>query len=225
MKRIEPRIVGGLLLIAGGVLFLLQSLGLFKGGVDLLLGVLLGAGGVFFLYVFGLAPAQKWWAAIPGIILLDLAVLTLLDLVFPNLACAPRLGGLVLSCSDLAGAFFLAGLGLSFWVVYIANRAQWWAVIPGGVLFTLAAVAGLSSNFKGEATGGLFFIGLGATFLLVGLLPTPQGKMRWAFIPAAILLVMGFFLTVSLTPFINYAWALALIVFGGWLLVRSLRRN
>ena len=128
MHRIQPRVVGGLLLIAGGLLALLQTLGILTTGANLPLALLLGAGGVFFLYVFLTAPAQKWWAAIPGVIMLDLTALMVLGLVFPGMGCSARVGGLVFSCSDLAGTLFLAGIGLSFWVVYIANRAQWWAV-------------------------------------------------------------------------------------------------
>ncbi len=224
MPRLEPRIVGGVLLIAAGVLFLLQSLGFITQGVDVLLAVLMGVGGLFFMALFLLGPAQRWWAAIPGIILLDLTALTALELLFPGLGCSVPVGGLVLSCSNLAGAGFLAGIGLSFWVVYAANRNQWWAVIPGGVLLTLAAVAAVGSAGQGTATGGLFFLGLAATFMLVGVLPAPHGRMGWAFIPAGIFGVLGLALLLSRTALINYAWALALIGVGLFLFIRALRR-
>jgi hypothetical protein len=224
MNRIRPRTVGGLLLVAGGLLALLQTLGILPNGANLPLALLLGAGGVFFVYVLLTGPSQQWWAAIPGIILLDLTALMLLGMLFPEMGCSARIGGLVFSCSEFAGTLFLAGIGLSFWVVYIANRAQWWAVIPAGVLTTLAAVTLLSQHIPGSAAGGVFFVGLGLTFVLVGLLPSPQGKMGWAFIPAGILLVMGIFLIGALTALTNYVWALALIGVGIWLLLRALRR-
>ena len=146
-------------------------------------------------------------------------------MLYPEMGCSARVGGLVFSCSDIAGTLFLAGIGLSFWVVYIANRAQWWAVIPAGVLTTLSAVTLLSRQITGSAIGGVFFVGLGLTFVLVALLPSPQGKMGWAFIPAGILLVMGVFLIGALTALTNYVWALALIAVGVWLLFRALRRE
>jgi hypothetical protein len=225
MPRIETRVIAGGLLVALGVLLLLQTLGVFVGGVDLLLAVVFGAAGVLFLRVFASAPALKWWAALPGVMLIDLAALMVIGLASPSLACTPRLGGWVLSCSEIAGAIFLGGLGLSFWLVYVANRAQWWAVIPGGVLVTMAVVTLVSSNLNGAVGGGVFFLGLGATFLVVGLLPTRQERMAWAFIPAGILIAMGVFLIASLTALTGYVWALALIAVGGWLLVRALRRG
>jgi hypothetical protein len=224
MNRIQPRVVGGGLLIAGGLLALLQTLGILTTGANLPLAVVVGAGGVFFVYVLLTGPSQKWWAAIPGVILLDLMILMVLGMLYPEMGCRARVGGLVFSCSEFAGALFLGGIGLSFWVVYIANRAQWWAVIPAGVLTTLAAVTLLSQHVAGAAGGGIFFVGLGLTFVLVALLPSPQGKMGWAFIPAAIMLVMGIFLISALTALTNYVWALALIGVGVWLLLRALRR-
>jgi len=224
MPRIQLRVVGGWLLIAGGLLALLQTLGILTTGANLPLALLLGAGGVLFIYVLFTAPSQKWWAAIPGVILLDAAALVVLGLLFPEMGCSAHLGGLVFSCSDLAGTVFLAGIGLSFWVVYVANRAQWWAVIPAGVLTTLAAVTLVSRQVHGGVTGGVFLVGLGLTFVLVALLPSPQGKMGWAFIPAGLLLLMGVFLIGALSAFTNYVWALTLIGIGAWLLLRALRR-
>ena len=224
MHRIQPRVVGGWLLIAGGLVILLQTLGILASGANLPLAIVLGAGGVFFLYVLITAPSQQWWAGFPGVILLDLAALMVVGLVFPQMGCSARVGGLEFSCSDLSGTLFLAGIGLSFWVVYIASRAQWWTVIPAGVLTTLAAVTLVSRHVGGGAAGGVFFVGLGLTFVLVGLLPSPQGKMGWAFIPAGVLLVMGIFLIGALTALTNYVWALALMGAGAWLLLRALRR-
>ena len=98
------------------------------------------------------------------------------------------------------------------------------AVIPAGVLTTLSAVTLASRHVTGSAAGGVFFVGLGLTFLLVALLPSPQGKMWWAFIPAGILLAMGILLIGAFTGLTNYVWALALIGVGVWLLLRALRR-
>jgi len=224
MPRIQPRIVGGALLIALGVLILLQQLGIFSAGVNLLLAVVLAVAGVYFLGVFFSATSARWWAALPGVIFLDLAVLMVLGMVSPTLACTPSLGGWVLSCSQLAGVVFLGGLGLSFWAVYAASRAQWWAVIPAGVLTTLALVTLASSGPNGGLVGGVFFLGLAGTFLLVGLLPTPGQRMGWAFIPAAIFFALGVVLIAALTEFTGAVWGLALMALGVWLLLRARRR-
>ena len=68
-------------------------------------------------------------------------------------------------------------------------------------------------------------MGLGITFLLVALL----AKMKWAYIPAAVLLLLGFFLTFFLgTPFtgvMEYAWIGLLLVMGVVLVISALRSN
>ena len=103
------------------------------------------------------------------------------------------------------------------------DRDKWWAIIPGGVLVTLAAVAGLERGTDIQ-TGGIFFLGLGATFILVALAPNPHGQMRWAFIPAAVLLILGLLLFVGFHGH-HYIWPLSLISAGLFLLVRAFRRR
>ena len=209
MRRFETRVAWGILLIAGGVLFLLQNLGILGGGIALLWALLFGAAGVIFLYVF-LTDRANWWAVIPGFVLLSLAALIALDQL------APEVGG------TWGGALFLGGVGLGFWVIYFVNREHWWAVIPGGVLLTLALVAGLSSILEGTEVGGVFFLGLGLTFGLLSFLPTPQGRMKWALIPAAVLLVMGLLITAAFASALNYLWPVALILIGLYLIFRTL---
>ena len=207
MRRFEIRIIGGILLIAAGALFLLQNLGIFAVG-DYLWPFLFGAGGLVFLYVF-LTDRANWWAIIPGFTLLGLAAMIALD------QFAPQIG------ETWGGALFLGGIGLAFWVVYFTNREHWWAVIPGGVLLTIALVAGLSSILEGIETGGVFFLGLGLTFALLAFLPTPEGRMKWAFIPAGVLLVVGLLIATAAAAILNYLWPAALILAGLYLLFRT----
>ncbi|MEW5828921.1 MAG: hypothetical protein AB1846_08550, partial [Chloroflexota bacterium] len=96
------------------------------------------------------------------------------------------------------------------------DRERWWAIIPGGVLLTLGAVSALD-DLTGMETGGVFFIGLGLTFLLVAILPGPR-QMAWAFIPAAVLLVMGLLMGTPFFGLTEFVWPAALIV-GGILLI------
>jgi hypothetical protein len=201
-------VIGGILLVAAGILLLLQALGLLAGGLDLLWVLLFGAGGAVFVYVF-LVNRANWWAVIPGFVLLSLAALMAFDWL------APELGG------DWEGALFLGGIGLAFWVVYLASRENWWAVIPGGVLLTLALVVGLSSGLEGVEVGGVFFLGLGLTFGLLSLVRTPEGRMKWALIPAAVLLVMGLLITATATAVLKYVWPAALVLVGLYLIVRT----
>lgn len=208
MKLLESRNFWGVLLILGGVLFLLQSLGYLPGG-NLFFAALLAFGGFLFISAY-FNNRANWWALIPGIILGSLALTMLLDTLFAG--------------NSWSGAVFLGGIGLSFWAVYLTDRRNWWAIIPGGVMATLALVALIDSLTRDEfETGGIFFIGLGLTFALVGVLPSAYGQMRWAFIPATVLLIMGFLITAAATPATNFIWPAALIAGGALLLIRALR--
>jgi hypothetical protein len=124
----------------------------------------------------------------------------------------------------VTGPLFLASIGVGFALVYLATPQNWWAIIPAGVMTTLALVAGVDElRLVSFDTGGLFFIGLGVTFLVVGLLPAEHGAWtRWAFIPAAVLIVIGVLISTSFEPGIAYLWPAALIVGGLVLIGRTL---
>jgi hypothetical protein len=211
MKRLDVRAIGGILLIIVGILLLLQNLGVFEVIVALVWALLFAAGGLIFLYMFLTEHTRNWWAVIPGFALLGLAALILLDELFPRIGEA------------LGGAIFLGGVGLAFWVIYFIKREHWWAVIPGGVLFTLALVTVVSYVLGGGWAGGAFFVGLGLTFGLLYFLPTPQGRMKWALIPAAVLVVMGVLVTAATTGGLSCLGGAVLILVGLYLLFRMFR--
>lgn len=209
MKRLDVNAAWGVLLIALGVLFLLQSLGFLGEGIALLWALLFAAGGAVFLYVFLRNPAN-WWAVIPGFALLGLGVLITLGSTGSELV------------RTLGGALFMAGIGAAFGVIYLRNHEFWWAVIPAGVLFTLALVILLSSWVEGAAVGSVFFLGLAATFSLVWLLPNPKGRMTWALIPAAVLAVIGALTILASVELLRFLWPAALILVGVYFVYRAL---
>jgi hypothetical protein len=91
-------------------------------------------------------------------------------------------------------------------------------------MLTLALVAGLSQAVSGMSGGGLFFLGLGATFGLVYLLPTPEGRMKWALIPAAVLLIFGAVLAASEAAVLGFVGPAVLVLAGIYLVIRASRR-
>jgi hypothetical protein len=214
VKLLRSRILWGLLLIVMGVLFLVESLGfLALGGAW---SVLFFAAAIAFASVF-FDDREAWWAIIPAMTLFGLGALIVL--------------GTYLSPAypELGPAVFLGSIGLSFWIIYFAtHRRQWWAIIPGGVLLALAVSLLLEPFLVDDAFAGVFMLGMGLTFALVYLLPTREGRMGWALIPAAILGVIGVGLLLAAVGLpataLNLIWPLALIVIGGYLLLRSLRR-
>ena len=79
-----------------------------------------------FLVVF-LRNRDQWWALIPAYVLLAVGVMVgLLELgVLTDL---------------LVPAYVMFAIAIPFFVVYVRNTEQWWALIPGGIM----AVIGLS---------------------------------------------------------------------------------
>jgi hypothetical protein len=210
MKRFDVRAIGGILLIIVGILLLLENLGIFQPIVAVVWALIFAAGGAIFLYMF-LTDRTQWWAIIPGFALLGLGALIALDEFLPSVGDA------------LGAVIFLGGVGLAFWVIYFMNREHWWAIIPGGVMFTLALIAGLESVFQGAELGGLLFLGLGVTFGLLYLVPTPQGRLKWALIPAAVLLVMGVLITAAATGGLAFLAGATLILVGLYVILRMFR--
>jgi hypothetical protein len=206
MNKFDSRLLWGGLLIIGGALFLLQNLGVFALN-NFAWSILFGLAGLSFLYVV-IKDRRHWWAVIPGIILSYLAILILMDQLFP--AFSGRIGG----------ALFLAAMGISFWIVYFLNRTFWWAIIPGGVMITLAVVAASDQFFTGMETGGLFFLGLGLTFALVAWVPTPAGRLRWALIPAGVMTLMGILISFASSSSFRLVWPVVLILAGLYLFFR-----
>jgi hypothetical protein len=122
----------------------------------------------------------------------------------------------------LIGAIFLGLLGLSFWLIYITHRDNWWAIIPGGVLLTLAGVTLIPDN--SVLMGGAFFLGMAVTFGLVYILPKPAGKLKWALYPAGILFALGVLTTLGATDLLTYIWPVALLIAGGYVIYRAVRK-
>ncbi len=205
MKWPILRILWGLLLILAGVLFLLNSIGMITIG-EYQWAILLGIGGLAFLSVF-ISDRNQWWSLFPAFGLLVGALIIYLENAFPAIP------------GDIAGAVALGGIGLAFLLIFLSNFANWWALIPAGVLFSLSAVFLL-----GIESGGVFLIGLGLTFGVIGFIPTEQGRMRWAFIPAIVLIIIGLVVLIASFDLFALLWPLGLIA-GGLLIIYFVIRS
>jgi hypothetical protein len=192
-----------------GVLYFLENLGLLQVGGSVV-PLIFAFGGLSFLYVF-LTSHTSWWAIIPASALLGLAALIAWEQFGPD------------SAESWGPALFLAALSVSFWVVYLGNRDAWWATIPGGVLLTLALVVGLSPVLEGTTgVGGVFFLGLAATFLVLSLVSTSEGRLRWALIPAGVMSLLGLFLILAALGLAVYGGPALLMLVGAYFIARSL---
>jgi hypothetical protein len=106
--------------------------------------------------------------------------------------------------------------------VYLADRRNWWALIPAGVMLSLTLVVLSDNLFRGIDSGWVLFFGIGLTFAVIAALPGPRGQMSWAWIPSIIAFVIGGIILASSVNIFNYIWPLLLMVGGLVLILRTL---
>ncbi len=204
-------VIGGILLIAAGVIFLLTNLGVIQLPWEFLVGPLFGLGGIVFLLVF-ILNNKEWWALIPAFVLIAIGTIIFMDHSLSGFS--DQWGGLI----------FLGLLGCAFLLIYILHPQNWWSIIPAGVLVTLGGVS-LIPEENEWLIGGVFFIGLALTFGLVYILPKPAGKLKWALYPAGILLILGIASLLGVERLINFVGPFVLLAVGGYFVYRALRKG
>ncbi|MEA1977412.1 MAG: hypothetical protein U9N80_05885 [Chloroflexota bacterium] len=166
-------------LIWGGLLIIFGAVGLVESFTDLTPWAWVAILAVTGLGIFGvfLWDRSEWWPLIPAYVLW--AIAGLLALVELNV-----IDGIFLP------AYVLPAIALPFIVVYLRDRAQWWALIPAYVMITVAAMLLLSET-------ALLRDAFQATFVLTAIaLPFLVVYLRdrahwWALIPAYVLLSIG----------------------------------
>lgn len=202
---------GAGLILIGGLFLAQQLLGLEIKLGAVIIGVLFALGAAAFLFVM-LQRRENWWAAIPGMTLLGLAVLISFGSLFPKFF--DRFGG----------SIFLGSIGLAFLIVLLMKHENWWAVIPMGVLFTLALVAGVGDSLGGWAVSAILFLGIAVTFAAIGLMPVGRNE-KWPWIPAGICGAIGtcfmLFSSQMMESFAGLIWPAILVIFGGYLITRT----
>jgi hypothetical protein len=213
MRRLSVQITLGVLVLAAGVLLLLEATGI-VGIPRLLWAVLLAAASVAFWYVF-FTHRPSWWAAIVGAALAGAAIVTVMEL---------DVGGL----GQWTEVPFLAALSVGFWAVYFRDHDRWWALIPAGVLLTLSVVSAVTAAVGGPVTGAIFLLGVAFTFVLVAVLPGGAGRRWWAWIPAGILGVVAVIVLFNAAEWyvvLNYLWPVAVIGAGAYLIWRAVCKS
>lgn len=213
MKR-DYRTLFGLLLIGGGVLLALQQFNVLRGDWnDAIFTSLWALAALYFFDLYNQNRPQ-WWFGLVAFIFGALAVTHALDLFFPAIGDA------------IGGAIFLGGIGAGFIIAYRRNPANWWAIIPAGVMFTLALISvanDLPYQWPFE-TGGVLFIGIGLTFLILTQIRVDGERLSWAIFPAIPLLALGLIVGLGDQASWDYIWPTLIILFGLYFLISSLRK-
>ena len=213
MKNLSKQALFGSMLVLAGLVFLVQQIFHLPIG-GLFVSMFFLAGGMVFLYVV-LQNKVHWWALIPGSTLVGLAALIALGDLAPHFT------------DKFGGSLFLGAIALGFVGVYLLKPSNWWAVIPAGAVGTIALVAGIQ-NGHGMLQGGIFFLGIGATFAALGLL-TDLKHEKWPWIPAAVCFVLGTLILIGSGALVNsifgWIWAIAFVAVGVYLVVRSFMKK
>lgn len=211
MNRSRATVFWGAGLLLLGVLLLLQNLGIGPSLVEAIWLAAFALGGVGFLSVY-VRDRERWWALIPGGALLGIAAIFALETFFPGRGA-------------WASILFLLVLSGTFLAVFVLHRENWWAMIPGGVLLTTAVVSLLDHIAPAFETGAIMMLGLAATFAVLSMVETPQGRLRWPLIPASVLLAIGLLMLASSLGWGTWLVALLLIAGGAYMVFRGLVRR
>jgi len=152
------------------------------------------------------------WALIPGWVVAAIGVVVLLE---------PALS------DNMFVSLILLAIASPFLIVFLLDRRQWWALIPAYILGVIGLIF-LVTGEDSDLLPVLIVLAIALPFFVVFLL---DRRHWWALIPAGVLAVTSLFLLVAIgsrgsdwgsSPVI-IGIALALIVVGFWLLLRTLR--
>jgi hypothetical protein len=199
-------------IIWGGLLIFFGVVALVEAYTDLSAWVwvaILAAAGLGVLGIY-LTDRSQWGLLIPAYVLW--AVAGLIALVTLNVLR-----------DEFIATYVLAAIALPFLVVFLRDRAQWWALIPAYVLLAVGMMiplieAGVLSDLL-IPSYVLFAIAI--PFLVVY---AWDPKQWWPLIPGGILAVIGLSFLVAEAA-VQYVGPAVLVLVGVWILVRQFTRR
>jgi hypothetical protein len=175
MRKNLGSIFGGILLIAAGVVALLQTQGYLTDLAPNIWVIIFAGISVLFLALYFISGVEHWGLLFPVGIFGALAFLI----------------GVAVKGEDnpaMAAPLFV-GIGLPFVVAFLRDtKRNWWALIPSGVMAFLTIVLLIAENTAGDVIGAALFFVLAITFGLV----YAVRRMLWAAIVAYVMLILGF---------------------------------
>jgi len=206
MKRLGHTFYWGIVLLFGGAILLLANMGEFDQWKFYIILAVIGIGvlgGLFFLVAY-FRDKKQWWLWTPATTLLTLAGVVYLG-----------------SQNLLSMAWLLAilalGVGLGFLVAYLLDPANWWALIPWGILWTIGILTGVSPKLSSGELPGFFFISLGIVAVLLYFVRRHK-KEGWPAALLAVLFITLGFLLLSLEGWergkITKFWPLIFVMLG-----------
>jgi len=197
MNKRLGSIFWGIILIAGGALALVQSMGYEFTQNPTVWAFIFGGISVIALIFYFVDGLKNWGWLFPVGIFAALALMM----------------GFVAAGNDnpaMAAPLFV-GIGLPFVVAFFLDRAKnWWALIPAGVMAFLTLVVLAVDNVPGEWIGAGFLFILALAFFLVYV----SRRALWAAIVAYVLFVLSFMPVMALTSLPELSGVIMLFAIG-----------
>lgn len=196
-------LIPGYVLLAAAAISSIAILDLLQG--DVLAFAVLSMIALPFLVVFAL-NRENWWALIPAWVLFSIGLMVLLI-------------GMGVLQDGIIPLYVLSSIGLPFLVVFLLNRENWWALIPAYVMFSIGAMVALIDVRVLTDFGipAYVMLAIAFPFFVVYFM---NRKQRWALIPGGIMATIGLAFFAG-TDLAGYVIPVVLLLFGGWLLLRS----
>ena len=126
----------------------------------------------------------------------------------------------ILVQGEFAGIIITGSISLPFWLIYLNDRRNWWALIPGWVMLCVSAILLLDWVGLEWLISPFVNFAIAAPFLLVY---TLDRKQWWALIPGGIMFAVGLLLLIVAIAKSFAFWPVLLIAGGIWLIYRALR--
>lgn len=189
-KRLSIKQIAYALVAVGGLLFLANSGILGALPAFIWVSLLFTVGGAFWLGSQGALPMWQRILGFAGIGILATA-----------------------TSGHFGGVAALGFPAVAFGLVYLQNMKRWWALIPAGILSSLALLVTFEQLFPRWDATPILFLGFAATFSFIYLLSPQRGGKRWALYPAILFIV--------LTVLVNDpsgsmpGWFLPILLIGG----------
>ncbi len=182
MKSKYLHIIIGVVIVLSGVLLLLHNFQVLYLNAQLFWGIaFIILGGIFIRFFRRRRLAKN---------------LLLLAIFFFMLGVFIILESFIHMPENLILTFFCWVIGIIFFVIYIYNNQQWWAILPGGVFVILGSIVALNAFrlLEGNILWFVLLSGISLIFWFLFLIKDEMNKLDWTIYPAFLLTIFSFFI-------------------------------
>ncbi len=144
-------------------------------------------------------------------------------------------GALLAPYADF-GMYFMLALGLSMLVFGAITRTAGW-IIPGGILSGIGlGIFALEGPFASQLSsvdeGGIFLLAFAIGWFTITIVSAlvKAGRLFWALIPGGVMALIGGLILLEdagmqVLKALGYLWPAALILTGGWMIIKFIRNK